>query len=92
MPTNDNNTTTIPSEFKTFLQWKAIVIDAFSNLDSRAIAFVKPATGTLGVILDDIDGKSWDQIAGKMIGTVIDTWVIGKIGGVFKATWLKSIL
>ena len=86
MPTNDNNTTIIPEEFKAFLEWKAIVVDAFAGLDSNAVAFVKPATGGLGIVLDSIDGKSWDQISGKLLGTVIDTWVVSKIGSVFQAT------
>ena len=86
MPNNDNNTTKIPVEFKTFLEWKGIIIDAFSDFDKRAIAFVKPATGVLGVVLDNIEGKSWTQITGKLFGTVLDEWVVGKIGRVFKAT------
>jgi hypothetical protein len=52
MPTNDNNTTTIPEEFKIFLEWKSIVVDSFADLDIRAVAFVKPATGSVGVFLD----------------------------------------
>ena len=49
MPNNDNNST-MPEEFKVFLEWKAIVVDAFAGLNSNAVAFVKPATGSLGVV------------------------------------------
>lgn len=36
MGNNDNNKK-IPNEFKIFLEWKSIVVDAFSSLESKAV-------------------------------------------------------
>ena len=82
-----NNTPQLPEEFKLFLEWKSIVVDVFAGLDGvKATVMTSPATISLGVIMDSIEGKKWDQIAGKIFGTVIDAWIVGKIGSLFKAT------
>lgn len=78
MPTNNPQ---IPTEFKVFLEWTAIVTDVFAKLGGvRAIIMVSPATVTLGITMDNIEGKTWDQMVGKIFGTVLDAYVIGKIG------------
>ncbi len=87
------NNPQLPDAFKTFLEWKAIVVDTFSGLDgAKATIIVSPATISLGIVMDSIEGKTWEQIVGKTIGTAVDAWAIGKIGSLFKAeTYAKKI-
>lgn len=83
MPTNNPQ---IPEPFKVLFEWTAIVTDVFAKLGGvRAIIMVSPATVTLGITMDNIEGKTWDQIVGKMFGTVLDAYVVGRIGSLFKA-------
>lgn len=74
------NNSEIPEAFKTFLEWQSIVMDSFTDLSKNVVAHAigKSATGGLGVMLEVIDGKSWDQIVGKGLDTVIDFWIVGK--------------
>ena len=77
----------IPEAFKTFLEWKSIAMDAFADLSTNVVPRIitKSATGSLSVAFDVMDGKSWDQIVGKGLDTVIDFWIVGKIGSTYKA-------
>jgi hypothetical protein len=52
----------LPIEFKTFLEWKAIVVDTFSGLDGvKATIIVSPATNKGDRLLFDIISDSFTK-------------------------------
>ena len=71
MENNENTNAQIPEEFKTFLEWVSIVTDTFADLSTSITPKVitKGGTGSLGVVLDTLEGKSWDQIIVKKKGS-----------------------
>lgn len=81
----ENSNFKVPQSVKDAFDWIAIVKDSFASLAGNATkVIVKPVNTGIKIAIESVDGKSWDQIAGKLFGIALDTFVVSKIGKIKK--------
>ncbi|MDR1977052.1 MAG: hypothetical protein LBQ18_08715 [Campylobacteraceae bacterium] len=78
--------------FETFVKIKLEMIDAFKDIPALktdtmlAKTFIGKTAPGVGVVMEYIEGHSWDQIAGRAFGTVVD---IALLKGITKSFGLN---
>ena len=78
---SDGNQTNVPESVKDAFSWIGTIKSSFASLISDGAKITAGiADKAITITLEAVDGKSWDQIAGKLFGMALDVVFVGKIG------------
>lgn len=92
---SDNNTTKVPQSVKDLFDQMAVLRESFASLCEEsaqvtAKVITKSTSEMITIVVEAVDGKSWDQIAGKLFGMAIDGYIVNKLKiGILALLYLK---